>query len=99
MNSPIRSLIAAVCCVGLASGSAFAAGTQPSAKKAAGSHKATTQTAVKKEDANAAARSARNMQAAQETPYHAALRQCVQQPDMRQRDRCIDDAIARYGRS
>ena len=97
MNSPIRSLIAAVCCAVLASGSAFAAGTESSTKKA--SSKAPTQTSVKKEDANAAARSARNMQAAQETPYNAALRQCVQQPDMRQRDRCIDDAIARYGRS
>ena len=98
MNSPIRSLIAAACCVVLASGSAWAAGTQAPAKKAGASNKA-TQTAVKKEDANEAARSARNMQAAQETPYHSALRQCVQQPDMRQRDRCIDDAIARYGRS
>ena len=33
-----------------------------------------------------------------ETPYRTALRSCVAGP-AGQRDRCLDDAIARYGRS
>ena len=33
-----------------------------------------------------------------ETPYRTALRSCVTGP-AGQRDRCLDDAIARYGRS
>ena len=33
-----------------------------------------------------------------EDPYRMALRQCVQGPEA-QRDRCLDDAISRFGRS
>jgi hypothetical protein len=33
-----------------------------------------------------------------DTPYHAALKQCVEGPSG-QRDNCIDQAISQYGRS
>jgi len=88
------------CAAAQASAATTAASTDQQAAAAAAPakpHHAKKQHA-KKHQASHAGRETPSIAAAHETAYQTALRRCVQGQGQ-QRDQCLDDAIARYGRS
>jgi len=75
--------------------------SQSSPPSASDKSAATSQSTSKRHATSAPRASASHEQMAagsQDTAYHDALKQCVAGP-ADQRDRCIDNAIARFGRS